>query len=462
MQPLHARPARLGRLQADRRSLRPAGADVRQSTNSLLRNLGWARKAILSFSYAPLELITWIALTTVGVSRRSRSLPRSGSGLRRPDARAEGLHDPHPAHPLPRRHPAPLPGHHRLVPRAHLRRGQTTAPVRRGERHQPSARARQRRPDPSASSDPPDGDIRLPTRCAICGRRTTPTSSTRPTSDAEDFSTASLLRAAVPDRVHYRMVRCRRCGLVRSDPVADTTSSPSSTRAADSITRPRCRNLTTRTAGISPSSTASAAAGSPARDRLRQRVLSRGGQRHGYAVVRGVEPSADAVAQAPPSIREGSSSTSCAPGSSRRSLRRDLPLPGPRPPSRTPPRCSASACACSGRAASSCLNHDVGAPSPRVSCASAARSSTSSTPISSAAHTIGQLFEKQGYRVLACSGVRNTYSLRYLAHLPAATPAASRPGSRAFLDGLRLGSRRLNVRLGNLYVIAQRPIEART
>ena len=39
-----------------------------QSTNSLIRNLGWARKAILSFSYAPLELITWIALTTVGVS----------------------------------------------------------------------------------------------------------------------------------------------------------------------------------------------------------------------------------------------------------------------------------------------------------------------------------------------------------------------------------------------------------
>ena len=39
-----------------------------RSTNSLVRNLGWARKAIFSFSYAPLELITWIALTTVGVS----------------------------------------------------------------------------------------------------------------------------------------------------------------------------------------------------------------------------------------------------------------------------------------------------------------------------------------------------------------------------------------------------------
>jgi dolichol-phosphate mannosyltransferase len=39
-----------------------------RTTNSVLRNIGWARKAILSFSYVPLEFITWIALTTVGAS----------------------------------------------------------------------------------------------------------------------------------------------------------------------------------------------------------------------------------------------------------------------------------------------------------------------------------------------------------------------------------------------------------
>jgi dolichol-phosphate mannosyltransferase len=39
-----------------------------RTTNSLLRNVGWARKAILSFSYAPLDLIVWIALGTVGLS----------------------------------------------------------------------------------------------------------------------------------------------------------------------------------------------------------------------------------------------------------------------------------------------------------------------------------------------------------------------------------------------------------
>jgi dolichol-phosphate mannosyltransferase len=38
------------------------------TTNSFRRNLGWARRAIVSFSYAPLDLITGLALTIVGMS----------------------------------------------------------------------------------------------------------------------------------------------------------------------------------------------------------------------------------------------------------------------------------------------------------------------------------------------------------------------------------------------------------
>jgi len=38
------------------------------TTNSLVKNLGWARRAIISFSYAPLDAIMWIALATVTVS----------------------------------------------------------------------------------------------------------------------------------------------------------------------------------------------------------------------------------------------------------------------------------------------------------------------------------------------------------------------------------------------------------
>ena len=56
-----------------------------RTTNSLRKNLGWARRAIVSFSYAPLDLITALALVVVGISslgadRRGR---RCGSPIPR-------------------------------------------------------------------------------------------------------------------------------------------------------------------------------------------------------------------------------------------------------------------------------------------------------------------------------------------------------------------------------------------
>ena len=38
------------------------------TTNNMLRNLGWARKGILSFSYVPLDCIVWLAFGTVGAA----------------------------------------------------------------------------------------------------------------------------------------------------------------------------------------------------------------------------------------------------------------------------------------------------------------------------------------------------------------------------------------------------------
>jgi polyisoprenyl-phosphate glycosyltransferase len=47
-----------------RRPERPYGS----STNSWINNLGWARRAIVSFSYAPLDLLTWLGLVIVAIS----------------------------------------------------------------------------------------------------------------------------------------------------------------------------------------------------------------------------------------------------------------------------------------------------------------------------------------------------------------------------------------------------------
>ena len=90
-----------------------------RTTNSLLRNLGWARKAILSFSYAPLDFITWLALATVGFSFLAIVLQVSRSHLL-PGPGAARVYDLVRLLPLPGRHPVALPGHHRVLSGPHL------------------------------------------------------------------------------------------------------------------------------------------------------------------------------------------------------------------------------------------------------------------------------------------------------------------------------------------------------
>jgi SAM-dependent methyltransferase len=60
-----------------------------------------------------------------------------------------------------------------------------------------------------------------PTTCAICGADT-PSAELYPANVTEaDFNAAVFSQRRPPDRIHYRMVRCRRCRLVRADPAAD-------------------------------------------------------------------------------------------------------------------------------------------------------------------------------------------------------------------------------------------------
>jgi dolichol-phosphate mannosyltransferase len=60
------------------------------TTNNLVRNLGWARKGILSFSYAPLDLIVWLALSTVTLSFIA-ILVQVGLRLAYPDSAPRGI-----------------------------------------------------------------------------------------------------------------------------------------------------------------------------------------------------------------------------------------------------------------------------------------------------------------------------------------------------------------------------------
>lgn len=61
----------------------------------------------------------------------------------------------------------------------------------------------------------------LPTRCAICGTTENATELYPRSFRLDDLSPATFSARRSPDRVHYRMVRCETCGLVRSDPIAN-------------------------------------------------------------------------------------------------------------------------------------------------------------------------------------------------------------------------------------------------
>jgi SAM-dependent methyltransferase len=64
-------------------------------------------------------------------------------------------------------------------------------------------------------------DLR-PTHCAICGTDGHSVELYPANFITEAFNPTLFSARRLPDRMHYRMVRCSTCGLVRSDPVADS------------------------------------------------------------------------------------------------------------------------------------------------------------------------------------------------------------------------------------------------
>jgi SAM-dependent methyltransferase len=138
------------------------------------------------------------------------------------------------------------------------------------------------------------------TRCAICDHEGDATELWPSTLDPSAFSARVFSARRLPDRVHYRMVACNTCGLVRSDPVASeellatlyASSSFDYGQEVGSIQATYGRALGWMEAR------------SPRRGSLLEIGCGNGffleqARRQGWKEVRGVEPSMDAVANAP-------------------------------------------------------------------------------------------------------------------------------------------------------------------
>jgi SAM-dependent methyltransferase len=295
------------------------------------------------------------------------------------------------------------------------------------------------------------------TLCAICKTENNATELYRANFDPEAFSPAVFSARRMPDRIHYRMVRCNTCELVRSDPVADPAKVAGLYQQSSFDYSEETENLA-RTYGayLARLERYGASKGSLLEIGCGNGFFLMWAREQGYRDVRGVEPSRSAIDLAPAEIR---SRIVCA-----------MMRPGLFPNETFDAICllqvldhifdpAALVQTCFDILKPGgfvlCLNHNVDALSARLM--------KERSPIVDIEHTylyspdtITRLFSGFGFQVKETGAVRNRYSLSYLMRLVPA-PAALKKLTLAALDFTRLGRLPMRVPLGNLYMIARKP-----
>lgn len=298
----------------------------------------------------------------------------------------------------------------------------------------------------------------LPTRCAICGEEGNCEELWSGTFDPSAFNARVFSARRLPDRVHYRMVRCNTCGLVRSDPVADEAL------LAD-LYKVSTFEYGEEVAAIQ-ATYARALGWLEARSERCEALLEIGcgngffleqALRQGWREVRGVEPSADAVAKAPQAVH-GMIAQDV--------MRRGLFAPDSfdavclfqvldhiSDPIELLQECL-SVLRPGGHILA--LNHNVSAWSARLLGERSPIVDIEHTYLYSPA-TMRTLFAKVGFTDPQVHSVRNTYSLAYLAQL-VPLPAGVKSWALSRLRGSRVGRIEVTVPLGNLCLIARKPV----
>jgi SAM-dependent methyltransferase len=297
----------------------------------------------------------------------------------------------------------------------------------------------------------------LATRCAICGTTDSADELYPATLDLADLTPAHFSARRLPDGVHHRIVRCRNCGLVRSDPLLDHGAMAELYRAstfdyADELAglRSTYGAVLDRVAALAPAQSGLLDIGCGSGF-----VLSLALER-GWRGVRGIEPSADAVDHAPAEIKS--------------LIERDMMRPGLFGSASfdaitlfqvldhlPDPLGLLRECYRVLRPGGTILafNHNVNAFS--------ARAMRERSPIIDVEHTylyspqtMRRLFDLAGFTVESANTARNTYSVGYLIHLLPIPSKLKGVALRRFKQ-TRLGRVQLTIPLGNLCLLARRP-----
>jgi len=284
------------------------------------------------------------------------------------------------------------------------------------------------------------------TTCPICGTDDRATVLYPANFDFAAFNPAIYSARRLPDRVHYRIVRCNTCGLVRSDPVADpqllaqlyARSTFDYELEVEDLSRTYGRYLSRLEIGCGNG------------------FFLEEALRRGYSSVHGVEPGRAAIDRAREDIRPN--------------IVCDVLRPGLFPPETfdavclfqtfdhiSDPGSLLDECCQLLKTGGLllCFNHNIEAGSAKLL--------GERSPIIDIEHTflysprtISKLFEKHSLKTLETGSARNTYHLYYLTRLVPLPRLLKKPLLRLLKD-TRFGSIRLTVPLGNLYIIARRP-----
>jgi SAM-dependent methyltransferase len=295
-----------------------------------------------------------------------------------------------------------------------------------------------------------------PTRCAICNTFDHSIELFPANFSIEDLNPEVFSARRLPDQIHYRIVKCTGCGLVRSDPIIDQDTLADlykkSTQTYDaevsSLMESYARYLDrVERFGIDKGTILEIGCGSGF---FLEKALERN-----FKEVLGIEPSQEAVAKSRPELRNR--------------IICDMMHPGLLEPGQVDLICMFQVFDHIDNPGELldecfkvlkpggyflCFNHDVEALPARIL--------GEKSPIFDIEHTylyskdtIRKLFTKHGYHVIETGTGVNTYSLHYLTRLiPMSKPLKT--ALLAYLSTHFIGKVKISVRLGNLYSISRK------
>jgi len=296
------------------------------------------------------------------------------------------------------------------------------------------------------------------TRCAIC-QTLGNTSELYPANfDIHSINPEIFSARRLPDRLHYRLVRCNQCGLVRSDPVAPPhvlaglykQSAFTYTREVENIKQTYGRYLTRLTKyGVQKNELLEIGCGNGF---FLEEALAQG-----YLNVRGIEPSERSVLEARSDVRQNIVCDVMHPGIFK-SEQFDVICLFQVLDHLFDPGSLLDECfnILKPGGLILCLNHNIESWSAKLL--------KELSPIIDIEHTflyspatLSRLFQNHGSISRQVAPVYNIYAASYLAHL-LPLPTSIKTPILNFLNKSFFGKITLSVPLGNIYIVAQKPL----